>query len=205
MSKIAVAGNASGTGVFTIASPNSNTDRTLTLPDETGTVLTSASSISISQLSGTIAGTGPVFSAKLSADQTIASSSTWTKLLFNLEDFDVGSCYDNSSNYRFTPNVAGYYQVNFTGAMETLIEQNNNARISIYKNGSSYRETTVLNSGAVGLNNSIGYVVNASVSMIVSMNGSTDYLEVWAYQTYGSNALMVRGNSTFSACLVRGA
>ena len=42
MSKVAIQGNASGTGVFTIASPNSNTDRTLTLPDEAGTVLTRA-------------------------------------------------------------------------------------------------------------------------------------------------------------------
>lgn len=42
MSKIALSPNASGTGVFTIASPNGNTDRTLTLPDEAGTVLTSA-------------------------------------------------------------------------------------------------------------------------------------------------------------------
>jgi hypothetical protein len=39
MSKIALSGNASGTGTFTVASPNSNTDRTLTLPDTTGTVL----------------------------------------------------------------------------------------------------------------------------------------------------------------------
>lgn len=42
MSKIAFNSNPSGTGTFTIASPNSNTDRTLTLPDTTGTVLTSA-------------------------------------------------------------------------------------------------------------------------------------------------------------------
>jgi len=38
LSKVAITGNASGTGVFTVASPNSNTDRVLTLPDETGTV-----------------------------------------------------------------------------------------------------------------------------------------------------------------------
>lgn len=43
MSKISLAPNASGTGNFTIASPNSSTDRTLTLPDNTGTILTSAS------------------------------------------------------------------------------------------------------------------------------------------------------------------
>ena len=42
MSKVTIQGDASGTGIFTIASPNSNTNRTLTLPDEVGTVLTSA-------------------------------------------------------------------------------------------------------------------------------------------------------------------
>lgn len=40
MSKVALSGNASGTGTFTIASPNSNTDRTLTLPDSSGTIAT---------------------------------------------------------------------------------------------------------------------------------------------------------------------
>ena len=38
MSNVAITGNASGTGVFTVASPNSNVDRVLTLPDESGTV-----------------------------------------------------------------------------------------------------------------------------------------------------------------------
>ena len=42
MSKVVIAGDASGTGTFTISAPNGNTDRTLVLPDEAGTVLTSA-------------------------------------------------------------------------------------------------------------------------------------------------------------------
>jgi len=46
MSKIALTPNASGSGTFTIAAPNSDTDRTLTLPDEAGTVLTSAATVS---------------------------------------------------------------------------------------------------------------------------------------------------------------
>ena len=41
MSSVKITGNASGTGVFTVESPNSNTDRTLTLPDGAGTVLVS--------------------------------------------------------------------------------------------------------------------------------------------------------------------
>jgi hypothetical protein len=43
MSKIALSGNSLGTGTLTIAAPNTNTDRTLVLPDEAGTVLTNNS------------------------------------------------------------------------------------------------------------------------------------------------------------------
>ena len=39
MSAITLQGNASGTGTLSIAAPNTNTNRTLTLPDQTGTVL----------------------------------------------------------------------------------------------------------------------------------------------------------------------
>jgi hypothetical protein len=35
MSKVKIQGNASGTGVVTLTAPNTNTDRTITLPDET--------------------------------------------------------------------------------------------------------------------------------------------------------------------------
>ena len=43
MSKISLQPNVSGTGTFTIAAPNSNTDRTLTLPDAAGEVAVFAS------------------------------------------------------------------------------------------------------------------------------------------------------------------
>jgi len=39
VSKVAIQGNASGTGTFTIAAPNSDNNNTLTLPDDTGTVV----------------------------------------------------------------------------------------------------------------------------------------------------------------------
>ena len=38
MSNIAIQGGATGTAVFTIESPTTNTNRTLTLPDEAGTI-----------------------------------------------------------------------------------------------------------------------------------------------------------------------
>jgi hypothetical protein len=42
MSSVIVEGNISGTGSVTIAAPNTNSDYTLTLPDNTGTILTNA-------------------------------------------------------------------------------------------------------------------------------------------------------------------
>ena len=45
MSKVKIEGNASGTGTFTLAAPNSNTDRTFTLPDASGDLLTSSSGV----------------------------------------------------------------------------------------------------------------------------------------------------------------
>jgi hypothetical protein len=53
MSKISLAPNASGTGIFTIASPNSNTNRTLTLPDNAGTIITSGTAGTVLQVVST--------------------------------------------------------------------------------------------------------------------------------------------------------
>jgi len=50
MSLVKISGNASGTGTLTIAAPNTNTDYTLTLPTNTGTILTTSGTITASQL-----------------------------------------------------------------------------------------------------------------------------------------------------------
>jgi hypothetical protein len=68
MSKVSLAGNASGTGIFTIASPNSNTDRTLTLPNQTGTLLTNASTTGFP--------TGSVLQVVQGVDTTFRSTTT---------------------------------------------------------------------------------------------------------------------------------
>ena len=51
MSKIALEGNASGTGTFTVAAPNTNSNFTLTLPESSGTL---ATTITAGFASGTI-------------------------------------------------------------------------------------------------------------------------------------------------------
>ena len=56
MSQVAISGNASGTGTLTIAAPNTNSNRTLTLPDGTGTVALTSDVIGVSQTWQNVAG-----------------------------------------------------------------------------------------------------------------------------------------------------
>ena len=117
MSQVKISGNASGTGILTVAAPNTNSNYTLTLPAETGTMLTSVSTV--------IQNGGPTFSAYLSSGQTI-SNATHTKIQYNTEEWDTNNNYDNATNYRFTPTVAGYYQINAgfrcdTGSAEAFL------------------------------------------------------------------------------------
>lgn len=72
MSKIALSGNASGTGTFTIASPNGNTDRTLTLPDNTGTLLSSASTANFP-----VGSVLQVVSATTTSEVATSAADTW--------------------------------------------------------------------------------------------------------------------------------
>ena len=77
MSKITFAPNASGTGTLTVAAPNTNSDYTLTLPAETGTVLTSGGAIDVNA-------SAPADSITISSTgQTKVSSSSNPALLVN--------------------------------------------------------------------------------------------------------------------------
>ena len=104
MSKVAITGNASGTGTFTLAAPNSNSDRTLTLPDEAGTVLTSASTVAASQITGALNATGsaPIYACR-----------AWVN--FNGTGTVAIRASGNVSS--ITDNGTGNYTVNFTTAM----------------------------------------------------------------------------------------
>lgn len=167
MSKVALSGNASGTGTLTIAAPNTNTDRTLTLPDNSGTVLTSASTGGVSQamLAAGVAGNGPAFSATQSSG-TALSNSVYTKLLFDTKEFDTNTNYSTSTS-RFTPTVAGYYQVTANAAMASA---GGTLNIRFYKNGSVYKAGTYTG-GASWIQG----------TALVYMNGTTDYLEAYVY------------------------
>lgn len=118
--------------------------------------------------------TGPSFSAYPNNAQAVASS-TWTKLQCNTEIFDTNNNFDSTTNYRFTPTVAGYYLIN--GSWYTSVSSNQ-VISGIYKNGSLYQMAAC---GAT----SQGVVI--PVSSLVYLNGSTDYVELYAYQNSGGS------------------
>jgi hypothetical protein len=67
MSQVTLQGNASGTGIFTIAAPNSNTNRTLNLPDAAGDVVltTATQTLTNKSISGAQINSGTVAAARL--------------------------------------------------------------------------------------------------------------------------------------------
>jgi hypothetical protein len=186
MSKISLTPNASGTGNFTIASPNSSTDRTLTLPDNTGTIITTAS---------TFAGTGPAFSAYNTSAQSVTSS-TLTKITLQTEVFDTNNNFASST---FTPTVAGYYQIN--GVLRSTGTSITASIIAIYKNGSNYSYNSVLD----GISTTSAHLI---ASEVIYMNGTTDYVELYGFITATSPAFGYASNSIncrFSGAMVRSA
>ena len=180
MSKVAIQGNASGSGVLTIAAPNTSTDRTLTLPDNTGTIITTGS---------TFAGTGPAFSAYQSSAQTL-SSNTATKLTFTTEEFDTNNCFASST---FTPTVAGYYQI--ISGME-IASSATGMLLYVYKNGANYKKLTNANPASIsGVNG----------CAIVYCNGSTDYIEIYGLVATGQALVAASVSTYFQASMVRAA
>lgn len=108
---------------------------------------------------------------RATSDQTITTG-VWTKIQLNSEEVDTAGCFDPTTNYRWTPNVAGYYQTSFAvefsaaGALSAIIT-------SAYKNGTADH----YGSYSPGVSS----VAGASAgSGLVYMNGTTDYLELWA-------------------------
>ena len=123
----------------------------------------------------------PAFEAFLNTNQSI-SDATATKVQFNSKRFDTDTCYDNSTNYRFTPTVAGRYYLYSNVVFQLDDYQIYQAAIYFYKNGSNYCSfSTVDGAGST-------YAVPISTSAIIDMNGTTDYIEVFGFIARHSSA-----------------
>ena len=184
MSSIVLSGDTSGT--VTVAAPAVAGTNTATLPAATGTVM--------------VSGNMPAFSAYMTngnASQSVTSA-TFTKVKIDTKEFDTANAFDTST-YRFTPLVAGYYQINgcltvqATGGVTGAI-------ISIYKNNAEFKRGNQLFYAAT--NN-----IDPIVSALIYLNGSTDYIELYGYVVGASGTAIGVGSTQtyFQASMVRAA
>ena len=173
--------NGATSGSISLESPAVSGTTTLTLPTTSGTVMVN----------------GPAFSAYLSTAQSI-SSSTFTKVQCNTEEFDTNSNYDNSTNYRFTPTVAGYYQI--SGCINFSSSTKVEFLTSIFKNGSEFKRGSY-----VAISTALSQ--SCPVSALVYLNGTTDYVELYGYLN-GTGSLLFNGTQYtvyFQGAMVRSA
>lgn len=178
MSELKLQGGSSGSSTYIIQGGAGDTNRTFTLPNVADATLISTNS-SISTLPK-----APLAIAyKDSAAQAIPTA-TWTKVTFDAEEVDTDNWFASST---YTPQQAGYYFV--TCCLYYQFLQLDVALMSLYKNGSEYSRLQ-----RECVHNELSDT-EVSGSCLVHCNGSTDYLEIYAYQDSGSNKNIYNGGS----------
>jgi len=133
----------------------------------------------------------PAFHAYKTTLQPITANA-YAKVTLDAELFDFTGAFDSTTNSRFQPNVAGYYQiigkvaaVNSTGQQRVIA--------TLYKNGVEY-----IRISDAAVNASYG---TSQGSSIIYMNGTTDYLELWTY-IIATTAIL--DNSILNGCYLQG-
>jgi hypothetical protein len=161
-----------------------------------GTVATTLAVTGVSTLTGgfTVGATAaPAFSAYQSSAQTLTGA-TFTKISLQSEEFDTNSNFDSTTNYRFTPTVAGYYQ--FNAALQVGVSAST-ALITFYKNGSEFKRPTYMSGSSV--------VNSASSSALIYCNGTSDYVEFYALLGTGQALSASATYTWFQGSMVRSA
>jgi hypothetical protein len=126
---------------------------------------------------------------------TVSTATTTAFANFNASFFDTASAFDRTTG-RFTPQVAGYYQINAAASYG-----NNGVLASVVAASISKNDTTVA-SGAVSTTGGTGYPT-PTVSTVVYLNGTTDYVRVTTYHNATGSAINVVGK--ISGSLIRSA
>ena len=163
MSSIAITGGATGTGVFSLLAPSTSTNRTLTLPDSTGTVLNDQSNIEAQVKTATNAsGSAPVYAAR-----------AWVN--FNGTGTVAIRASGNVSS--ITDNGVGDYTVNFATAMP---DTNYSPFASSESNPANTAQFPVVNYKSAG-----GFAAvaptTAAFRFAISTNGGVVYDEVYVH------------------------
>ncbi len=122
----------------------------------------------------------PAARAYLGSGTQNLPANSYTKITLDAEDFDVGSYFDSTTNKRYVPGVAGLYHVSWNVFLSVTVASTLYGS-KIQKNGAdeaygSFAETPI----------TAGFM--SSGSTIVSMNGSTDYIELFGYNGHAASA-----------------
>lgn len=133
------------------------------------------------------------FRASRSTNQTLTTA-TNTKIQFSVEDWDTNSWYDNATNYRFTPLRAGTYLVQIMLVYGTGTSTVGQAKL--YKNGSNLVTVSTITNAT--------YFIASQNIAVVSMNGSTDYIEAYGYHEAGANKDVIASEGSYFAATLLG-
>ena len=146
--------------------------KTVTLPD---------ASVAQAKLAANVVGNGPAFRAYANSTTTIGGSGSATKITLGGEDYDTANCFASS---RFTPNVAGYYQINAAALLAA----------GSGTPGAPFFAVLVYKNGAFVLGGSHSNAADSrssTVSDLIYLNGTTDYLELYANQFSGGDKTVI--------------
>jgi hypothetical protein len=197
---IRITGDTTGNLVFATGGANATA---LTLSNTQAATFANAVTVTgaLTATGGVVQGANaaPAFSAYMSSNLDVTDN-VITKVPCNTEEFDTASCYDNATNYRFTPTVAGYYQVTVQCYYNTNANRPTSFFNLIYKNGVSVKTNYLFATSTTLLG-------QAPLTALIYCNGTTDYLEFYARASGGTSQFFSSGstNTFFQAFLARSA
>lgn len=212
MSKISLTPNASGTGNFTIASPNSNTDRTLTLPDATGTVVTDSATQTLTNKTLT----SPTLTSP--ALGTPASGTLTNCTGYPASALPTGSVLQVIQTVKtdtFTTTTSGTTFVDITGMSVSITPSSSSNKVMVFfsvhgaTSNLSYVRL-IRNSTAIGIGETSGNRISCTVGNFnlggdgnTSFEWGTNYLDSPATTSSVTYKLQVLNETTNTFCFNR--
>jgi hypothetical protein len=168
MSNVVITGNASGTGDFTIAAPNSNTNRTLTLPDETGeVVVTDGTTLVVDNTNNRVG---------------IGTASPTTPLTVSTTSGTIArfAAVDNTAAFEINSSIANYIALKAMVSDGLIFSSDNTERMRIDSSGTFFVGTTVSNASDGG------FVVSAIGTICVGNSAGSSGAEFATFRRSGT-------------------
>ena len=179
MSKVKIQGSASGNGTLTIQAPTTSTDRTLNIPDSSGTLLDENSSLPAANLTGTV------------ADARI-STLTASKLTGALPAISGGSLTGLTSTQMPSGNIVqfasdfdgDFINLNSTSWVDTALSISFTPKFS---------NSIIAVQAIVNMYNAGASTTHGSVQLRLMKNGALLGQEMILYSGYGGTEALVVG------------